>query len=166
MDFNRRDMHNILPGLFLGSQEAALNLPFLKENNVTHVLAVGAYLAMPFYKDIEYYHIDVHDLNNTNLISHFHKCAKFIDDGIQSGGVLVHCRMGISRSSTIIIAYLMERHKMTLRTAVQHTREKRAIIYPNEGFQKQLELFEKLQCLIDDVAQAKVQELMDGLWEV
>ena len=39
---------------------------------------------------------------------YFDHCIEFIDYNIKKGNVLVHCMMGISRSSTIVIAYLMK----------------------------------------------------------
>lgn len=49
-------------------------------------------------------------------------------------GVLVHCSMGISRSASTIIAYLMQYNGMTLREAWEHTLARRSIIRPNAGF--------------------------------
>eukprot|EP00026_Physarum_polycephalum_P018901 Phypoly_transcript_20684.p1 GENE.Phypoly_transcript_20684~~Phypoly_transcript_20684.p1 ORF type:complete len:169 (+),score=10.05 Phypoly_transcript_20684:116-622(+) len=159
------DMHNIIPGLFLGSQEAGLDLISLQEKGVTHVLAVGSCLEMPYPQELKYHHIDLHDFRSSNLISHFHTCSKFIDEGIQAGGVLVHCQMGISRSSTVVIAYLMEKQKMTYLKALSHTQERRTFISPNEGFRKQLKLFEELNCVVDAQAEEKIRKLMQELIE-
>ena len=56
--------------------------------------------------------------------------------------VLVHCRAGVSRSATLVIAYLMKRHGMSLDDALAHVRAKRPRIAPNEGFIQQLRAFE------------------------
>ena len=45
-------------------------------------------------------------LNQMNSI----ECIEFIDNNLKYGNVLVHCMMGISRSSTIVIAYLMKKY--------------------------------------------------------
>ena len=53
-----------------------------------------------------------------NLFSHFPSCISFIESAAKSGGnVLVHCYAGVSRSSTIVIAYLMQTKQMTFDTA-------------------------------------------------
>jgi len=165
MLYHRRmdDMHNIIPGLYLGSQESALDLITLQEKGITHVLAVGTFLEMPYPEDLKYHHVDLRDFPSTNLISHFHTCAKFIDKGIQAGGVLVHCQMGISRSSTVVIAYLMEKQKMTFVNALSHTLERRTFIDPNMGFRKQLQLFEELNYVVDKQAEEKIQRLLKEL---
>jgi hypothetical protein len=46
--------------------------------------------------------------------------------------------MGISRSSTVVIAYLVATTKMTPREALASVQSKRAIVRPNRGFMSQL----------------------------
>jgi Dual specificity phosphatase, catalytic domain len=47
--------------------------------------------------------------------------------------------MGISRSTTIVIAYLVATTRMTPREALAAVQSKRAIVRPNRGFMSQLE---------------------------
>ena len=58
--------------------------------------------------------------------------------------VLVHCQVGMSRSATIVIGYLMRKFPdMTLNKAFRFVKSKRPIVNPNEGFIKQLKSFER-----------------------
>ncbi|CAG0899138.1 unnamed protein product [Darwinula stevensoni] len=68
----------------------------------------------------------------------FDPVAGFIDDALsRNGRVLVHCREGISRSATLVLAFLMIKRNYTVQEAVRLVRSKREII-PNEGFLQQL----------------------------
>lgn len=52
--------------------------------------------------------------------------------------------MGVSRSATVVIAYLMQHRSMSLVEAYAHVKERRPMINPNAGFWKQLDiLFEQ-----------------------
>lgn len=53
------------------------------------------------------------------------------------GKVLVHCLQGLSRSATLVLAFLMIKKGMTVTEAVETVRSKRRI-YPNDGFLQQL----------------------------
>lgn len=50
--------------------------------------------------------------------------------------LLINCHMGISRSSTILIYFLMTHCNMTRQDAYDYVKSKRHIIDPNPGFWK------------------------------
>lgn len=81
---------------------------------------------------------------SANLKQHFQACIKFIKDAIAEGGtVYVHCYAGVSRSASIVIAYLMQEHGLTYLDALQHVRKCRWFINPNDGFKRQLQAFNR-----------------------
>ena len=55
--------------------------------------------------------------------------------------VLVHCKMGISRSGSTVIAYAMKQQHWPLDVALAYVRERRSIVNPNDGFMKQLQTY-------------------------
>ena len=54
-----------------------------------------------------------------------------------AGKVLVHCLVGVSRSATCVLAYLMICRKMSAVDAIRTVRMRRDI-HPNDGFLQQL----------------------------
>lgn len=56
--------------------------------------------------------------------------------------VLVHCKMGISRSASVVIAYAMKAFNMSLDEAVAAVKKKRSCIKPNQAFCAQLKTYE------------------------
>ena len=57
--------------------------------------------------------------------------------GKLDGRIFVHCREGVSRSASLVLAYLVRDQEMQLTDAVKLVRSKREIL-PNEGFLLQL----------------------------
>jgi hypothetical protein len=56
---------------------------------------------------------------------------------------LIHCNLGISRSSSILIAYLIYKYKLCLYSAFKYVKDKRLQIAPNYSFLRQLKEFEE-----------------------
>ncbi|KAL5541667.1 hypothetical protein UlMin_009377 [Ulmus minor] len=130
--------------LFLGSAAAANNKSALKDLNITHILNVTNSLEPSHPNDFVYKVIKVADREDTNLRQYFEECFEFIDEGKRAGGcVLVHCFAGISRSVTVVVAYLMRKYRMTVSQALEYVRSRRSKASPNAGFIRQLQEFEK-----------------------
>ena len=55
-----------------------------------------------------------------------------------TGRILVHCSAGMSRSPTIVAAFLMKRRQMTLMQALKQIVDVRPQVCPNPGFIQQL----------------------------
>jgi len=148
-DDSRRivDMTEITPNLFIGDEGAAKNTFYLKKVGVTHVLntAEGTRVGLVdtnqnFYKpfNIKYKGLKLLDVAQTNIAMYFSEVAEYIDEALKSGGkVLVNCLMGMSRSSTCVLAYLMLRQNMTAVEALTEVRRHREV-RPNDGFLRQL----------------------------
>lgn len=135
--------YNVCPFLS-GSQDVAAEFDLLKKYKVTHILNVATLVKNSFPENFTYMNIDLQDIPQTDIAQHFESAFQFIDEGMDKGGcVLVHCNAGISRSSTIVIAYLMMKKHWPLNKAYQYVKEKRSKIRPNAGFQEQLQTFEQ-----------------------
>jgi len=89
--------------------------------------------------NIRFFHIPINDRNDVNIKEYFENAVKFINDARDEKlSVLVHCHAGISRSATIILAYLMINEKISLGEAFKYVQSKRQIISPNLNFMGQL----------------------------
>ncbi|KAM3957293.1 uncharacterized protein ACR2FA_008720 [Aphomia sociella] len=137
----------IIPGLYLSNARAAADQSVLRHLNITHVLTVEAH-RLPkstfINSNISTLFIRAYDTPQTNLLSYFPMANAFIEEGLQKGNVLVHCHFGVSRSATIVIAYLMEKYKLTFDQAYSYVRQRRRFINPNPGFVNQLKEYQRL----------------------
>ncbi|XP_074204054.1 dual specificity protein phosphatase 22 isoform X4 [Camelus bactrianus] len=77
---------------------------------------------------------------------HFRESIKFIHECRLGGeGCLVHCLAGVSRSVTLVVAYIMTVTDFGWEDALHTVRAGRSCANPNLGFQRQLQEFEKHQ---------------------
>ncbi|KAD2394078.1 hypothetical protein E3N88_41055 [Mikania micrantha] len=130
-------------GLYLGSVGAANNKTLLKSLNITHILTVASSLPPAYPNDFTYKVVDVPDKEDVNIAKFFNDCFGFINEAKRTGGVLVHCFVGRSRSVTIVVAYLMKKHRMGSSEALNLVKSKRSVAAPNSGFIGQLQRYEK-----------------------
>ncbi|XP_066922104.1 dual specificity protein phosphatase 6-like [Clytia hemisphaerica] len=129
----------IVSNLFLGNKVDASSLDLLRKARITHILNVTPDLPNDFTEQYQYLRLAVKDDWTGYLADHFAEAYDFIDKAIKENGrVLVHCVGGISRSSTIIIAYLMLKYDYSLNKAFDMVKIKKTNIAPNFNFMGQL----------------------------
>jgi len=139
----------ILDYLYLGSAWNAGNLEELRSNGVTHILNVTREIDNYFPASFVYKNIRVYDEETTDLLKHFDTTYRFIRQAKAARGkVLVHCKMGISRSASVVISYMMKEYEMDLAATIIRVKEKRSVVNPNKSFIKQLEVYEGMQTAI------------------
>jgi len=101
-------------------------------------------LGFTYPEDIRVTYIRAGDLETVHLHLWFETAARVINEELAKGGkCLVHCAAGVSRSVSLILAYLIKCRSMNLPDAFRFVREKRTIVRPNRGFVQQLLEFEK-----------------------
>ncbi|KAG0432389.1 hypothetical protein HPB47_020885 [Ixodes persulcatus] len=137
--------------LFLGGRDAAEDDPTVRTLGITHILTADIFpLELEGSKsNLQLLFLQVDDRPEEDLLSHFEKACKFIDQGCRNGGCLVHCYFGVSRSATLVIAYIMQKYRLDYTTAFERVREKRTCIGPNQGFIFQLNLFHAMDYKLD-----------------
>ncbi|XP_034037047.1 protein phosphatase Slingshot homolog 3 isoform X1 [Thalassophryne amazonica] len=128
--------------LYLGSEWNAANFEEMQKNNIGYILNVTREIDNFFPESFTYMNVRVYDVEATDLLSHWTDTYNFINTARESGqAVLVHCKMGVSRSASTVIAYAMKQQHWSLDVALAYVSEHRPIIKPNEGFMKQLQTY-------------------------
>lgn len=128
--------------LYLGSEWNAANFEELQKNNVGYILNVTREIDNFFPESFTYMNIRVYDVESTDLLPHWTDTYNFINTARKSGqAVLVHCKMGVSRSGSTVIAYAMKQQHWPLDVALAYVRDRRSIVKPNDGFMKQLQTY-------------------------
>uniref|UniRef100_A0A2K6PBH5 Dual specificity protein phosphatase 15 n=1 Tax=Rhinopithecus roxellana TaxID=61622 RepID=A0A2K6PBH5_RHIRO len=129
----------VLPGLYLGNFIDAKDLDQLGRNKITHIISIHE-SPQPLLQDITYLRIPVADTPEVPIKKHFKECINFIHCcRLNGGNCLVHCFAGISRSTTIVTAYVMTVTGLGWRDVLEAIKATRPIANPNPGFRQQLE---------------------------
>ncbi|XP_047673482.1 dual specificity phosphatase 29-like isoform X2 [Tachysurus fulvidraco] len=137
--------NEVWPNIVISDAHTATDLPLLKALRVTHVVNAAhgpthIDTGSAFYSDshIQYHGVQAPDSRDFNLSVFFHTTADFIHTALtQDCKVLVHCARGVSRSATLVLAYLMIYERLTVAEAIEAVRRNRNIL-PNVGFLEQL----------------------------
>jgi len=135
-------MTKILPHMYIGSYDNAMDELELKAKGITHILSLmGRNWPLDF---VEQQVISMHDRGRTNLKGVLEKISKFMELGQEDdNNILVHCQSGQNRSATVVIAYLLIYHNWTLYRAHKRLKMLRPLVQINEGYAKQLLALEK-----------------------
>jgi len=114
-----------------------LNYPF---NNVEHN-NVKREINIKDYKEKVIYNIGLNDSENENMLDILKlvipKLLRLYEQD-KNIKILFHCYAGISRSTTLAIAFLCKAKGLSLKDAIELAEKQRPIINPNPGFLKAL----------------------------
>lgn len=132
----------ILPYLFIGSSYVNENPLILGLLKVSHVLNVANEIEanpdlfkVPFLKIVK--------LGSDDLRKEFETAFVFIDLARNTGNrIVIHCKHGKNRAAVIVIAYLMNRYRVSLQWAYNFVKTKRPEVEPKKNFIEILEKYE------------------------
>lgn len=128
--------------LYLGGV-ADVNLDFLQSHNIQIIINVAreCNYDLTSLPNIRYYHYDVDD-SDFDIYVYFDPIIQIIKNKSPSDAVLIHCYAGVSRSATIVLAYLMSEHHLSLFDGLGYLVTKRHV-KPNPHFMEQLMIYER-----------------------
>jgi len=163
-DSNGRLASQITPRLYLSDYRTARDVQKLKELGISHIISL-----LEFPPDLpesipadRRLHIAVPDNPKADILRHLRTSTSFIIAAFNensSNKVLVcsshwslfaktdycfcqvHCMMGVSRSTTVVCAYLVATTNVTAAEAIAHVQSIRGVVNPNLGFRRQLETY-------------------------
>ncbi|KAJ3549615.1 hypothetical protein NMY22_g807 [Coprinellus aureogranulatus] len=119
-----RGASEITPRLYLSDLWTACNPEEMERLGITHIVSIF-----------------IADRGDANILAHLEESTKFIKDALdesEDNKVLVHCQQGISRSATVVCAYICATQGMEAVDAIEFVQARRSIVCPNAGFRLQL----------------------------
>lgn len=143
------DCDEVHQGIFVGDEASARNIKFLQKMGITHVLntAEGVWTDCSFVdltesyfagSGIKYLGLPVWDSTHVHILPYLGCANEFIASALQSGGkVMVNCQMGVSRSATCAMSYMMITEGWTAPSVLRLFRKRRDV-RPNDFYLTQL----------------------------
>ncbi|KAK9764083.1 tyrosine/serine/threonine protein phosphatase [Basidiobolus ranarum] len=160
----------ILPYLYLGCEKTAKDKDMLVKNDIHYILNVAKEANSPYFEGVtspttpsivsytlqlkpDYTTESTRTLrykslawghNEENILKSLQGAFRFIDEARSKKlGILVHCQLGISRSASLIIAYVMRTLRLNVNDAYDFVKSRSTSISPNMSLICQLVELEK-----------------------
>ncbi|NXC07815.1 STYL1 protein, partial [Orthonyx spaldingii] len=146
----------ILPAkLYMGNLEQASDKQIQKDLKIKALVNVSEEPVALFAEEGKSLHVSVPDSLEADLFSSFHTISHFIDAQLAVGAVLVFSSLGISRSSTATMAYLMHSCRFSLQRAWKYLLKCKMNMRPHRGFVEQLSAWETqiYGCTVTDISE-------------
>ncbi len=148
----------ITRGIFIGNVRSAVGNPYTGEFDlldkynievVISVLTEEEYIDFMVYEDDftnrEWYRLVADDDPSENISKFFYDVHIIIDKAQkEKKNIMIHCAASMSRSPTLVIAYLMIANHLTFDEAYRLVKRQHSLAEPNSGFVKQLKALETM----------------------
>lgn len=132
--------------LYIGTWIASMDSEILDSHQIDNILSIiDEEMMVRNRSDGRGTHrIVLSDSTTSDIRPHLDGACRYISAELSKGeNVLVHCHQGISRSASIIIAYLMRERQLSYDAAFDFLKEKRKCVKPNVEFERTLRLWGK-----------------------
>lgn len=133
--------------LFLGDYaQVKVDTRFFIWKKFTHIINVASEIWYPptltqllTENGIETIKFPMYDTEDYNIEKVLSDAMCYMHLILSNGGkIYIHCAMGVSRSATIVIAYLIRHRNMSFDEAYQWVKDRRSWIRPNHRFMTDL----------------------------
>ena len=125
----------IINNLYLGNQYSTSII-----KNLDTIISIGCKSKANNIKNV--YKISVRDKKSTDLTPYLDPVTQYIDEELtKNHKILIHCKGGINRSPSFVIAYLCKYHNMTMEEAKKFVLKRRPSIRFQEHYITQIELW-------------------------
>jgi protein-tyrosine phosphatase len=170
-------MEEIINNLYLGSFAEVQDIRSNISTGFSACLSVGSEFSLVKDYETQYHNYDRIGLTDLNLMGITHNILSiddgsddcickilptafaFIDEHIEKGNVYVHCFAGISRSASIVYAYMLFKGWKPI-PAFYHLTNKRGVVHPYNKF-----ISEILNYFHEPNAKDIMKELKSGLYK-
>jgi protein-tyrosine phosphatase len=131
--------------LFLGNASAAMDPNIIRHHRITNIISVMDDPEFElFHQETSQSIIPIWDAIDEPIENYFVSSYQMILNAAPRSRFLIHCHMGLSRSVTLTISFLMIHYRWTYDNACRHVKELRPSMRPNNGFVEALKLLEFL----------------------
>ena len=130
--------------LYISGEAFAQRADAMEALGIRRVVACGCQAHHP--NSFHYLEVHVNDSETAAVGRFLPRAADFIAAGLRDGSVLVHCKAGICRSTTMIMAYLLMYRRdiaPSVAAALAVVRGARRCANPRDSFLRALELFDE-----------------------
>jgi protein-tyrosine phosphatase len=132
-------MTNVFGGLWISDSETVKDIYFLKENNIKTIINCTQEIPNYFLGEFRYVKLGMLDNLFEEIDQKLRLACYFIKNSLDNNeGVIVHCHMGVSRSATVVIYFLMKTYSWSYNEAYGFLKTKRRVIHPNSNYETQL----------------------------
>ena len=138
-------MTQVLRGVYIGSQTEAHSRAFLLRSNISHILCCAPDIEAPFGKDYIHKEIPLLLIGGYDPSVWFDSAALFIHTAIEDGtGILVHDLKCDSRSTAMVLAYMIKYLEMTLDLAFRQILDKKSDSKLNRHYERHVREYEQI----------------------